>query len=333
VIDKGLADIAFIKGRTEGYDQFKDSVSVMDVSGVSEITGVSKEKLLELYDLLARPDQKVIVLYNIDSLWEKSKHDLKAIGNLLMVTGRAGKPGNGVILLRDHANSQGLLDMGVDTRYLPGQARGDQGAVSEALSAAWGTDVQVIATPVDLKAQLEAEKIKALLIFGEDPLAATANLRLTGGVEFMLVVDHFMTATATEADIVLPASLPVETEGSFTACDRRVQKIGKIFEPGQGMENWQIVSVLAEKLDSPLSYTSVKDIATEIRTVIPAYGSMNGSPFWGGAALFEKGFLTVNGKARFSLLPIDLSPCNSEKKPYVASENYFNLNVKGRLME
>jgi hypothetical protein len=71
----------------------------------------------------------------------------------------------------------------------------------------------------------------ALLVFGEDPLVATANLRLTGGVEFMLVVDHFMTATAAEADVVLPASLPAETDGSFTACDRRVQKIQKLFEP------------------------------------------------------------------------------------------------------
>jgi hypothetical protein len=60
---------------------------------------------------------------------------------------------------------------------------------------------------------------------------------------------------------------------------------------------------------------------------------VNGKPFWGGTTLFEKGFLTANGKGRFSLLPIDLSPCNLEKKPYVGSENYFNLNIKGRLME
>jgi predicted molibdopterin-dependent oxidoreductase YjgC len=112
-----------------------------------------------------------------------------------------------------------------------------------------------------------------------------------------------------------------------------VQKIEKIFEPAQGKENWQIVTALAEKLGSPLSYASVREISEEIRTVIPAYGSVNGSGFWGGAALFEKGFPTASGKARFSPLPVDLSPCNSEKKPYVASENYFNLNVKGRLME
>ena len=246
VIDNGLADNTFIESRTEGYSEFKASVSHMDAGGVSEITGVSKEKLRRLYDLLAQPDQKVIVLYNIDSLWEKSKHDLEAIGNFMMLTGRVGKPGNGIILLRDYANSQGLLDMGVDARYLPGQARNEHGAAVQELSITWGTDVRAVFRPVDLKAQLEGDRIKALLIFGEDPLIATSNLRLTGGVEFMLVVDHFMTATAMEADVVLPASLPLETEGSLTACDRRVQKVKKIFEPSAGMENWQIISALAE---------------------------------------------------------------------------------------
>ena len=69
----------------------------------------------------------------------------------------------------------------------------------------------------------------------------------------MVVVDSFMTATALEADVVLPASLPIETEGTFTACDRRVQATAKIFEPRTGMENWQILEALAEKMHIALT--------------------------------------------------------------------------------
>jgi predicted molibdopterin-dependent oxidoreductase YjgC len=119
VIDKGLADTAFIKSRAEGYETFKESVADLDLGGVSELTGVGKEKLTKLYDLVAHPDWNIIVVYNVDSLWEKSRNDLKAIGNFMMLTGRVGKPGNGIILLRDYSNSQGLFDMGADAPYSP----------------------------------------------------------------------------------------------------------------------------------------------------------------------------------------------------------------------
>ena len=77
--------------------------------------------------------------------------------------------------------------------------------------------------PVDLKDAMEKDRIKGLIVFGEDPLFRASNLKLTSGADFMVVVDCFMTETAMEADVVLPASLPIETEGTFTACDRRVQ--------------------------------------------------------------------------------------------------------------
>ena len=332
VIDKGLADTAFIKNRTEGFEAFKKSVADLDLGGVSELAGVSKEKLTRLYDLVARPDQNIVVVYNIDSLWEKSRNDLKAIGNFMMLTGRVGKPGNGIILLRDYSNSQGLLDMGADSGYLPGHIRPENAKGIKKLSSLWGVDLSTVFTPVNLKDLLERDKIKALLVFGEDLLAAPHNVRLTGGVEFMLVLDHFMTATAMEADVVLPASLPIETEGSFTACDRRVQQIAKIFEPRTGMENWRIIDTLARKLGLPFAYTSVKDIANEIRTAIPAYNDMNGGPFW-GQSLLRTTFMTTKGKGRFSALPIDISPYSVDKRQHVSSENYFLSNIKGKIME
>lgn len=330
VIGKGLADTDYIKKRTEGFDAFKESITNLNTSGVSELTGVSKERITKLYDLIAKPDQKIIVVYNIDSLWEKSSNDLRAIGNFLLLTGRIGKPGNGLILLREYANSQGLFDMGADPRYLPGHIRPENTKGVKDLSSLWGVDLTHIFTPTDLKEQLEGDRIKALLVFGEDPLAAARNVRLTGGIEFMLVLDYFMTPTAMEADVVLPASLPIETGGSFTACDRRVQETKAIFAPRSGMESWQIITGLANRLGTPFKYKSAKDVASEIRSAIPAYGATKSGLFW-GQPIFEKGFMTPDGKAKFSILKIDLSPCSVEKKQYVSSENYFRTNVKGRL--
>ena len=97
------------------------------------------------------------------------------------------------------------------------------------------------------------------------------------------------------------------------------------------MENWQIISGLANRLGAAFTYTSAREIASEIRAAIPAYDKTRSGSFW-EQAIFEKRFMTPNGKGRFSVLKIDLSPRSVEKKQYVSSENYFQANIRGRLV-
>ena len=112
LIQKGAIDRDCIDERTEGFEAFQRSVEKLDLESLSMITGVNKKKLQRLVDWIAQPQLNLIILYGPDSLREKAKHDLQAIGSLLLMQGRIGKPGNGLILLHDYANSQGLLDMG-----------------------------------------------------------------------------------------------------------------------------------------------------------------------------------------------------------------------------
>jgi formate dehydrogenase major subunit len=330
VIGKGLTDAKFIEKKTVGFKEFAQSVSRLDVDAVSGITGVRKEKIEELCDLIGNPELNVIVVYNIDSLWEKSSNDLKALGNLMMLTGRVGKQGNGIIIIRDFANSQGLFDMGLDTRYLPGNIRIGDSRRIKALGGAWGVDLKPVFGEVDLKNRMERDGIKALIIFGEDPLRATSNLRLTGSAEFILVVDNFMTATAMEADVVLPASVPIETSGSFTSCDRRVQRFAKIFEPASGMETWQIIDRLAQKLNVPVRFGSVDEIFAEIVKINPYYKGVEAGTFLQNP-FGKKGFATADGKGRFSSAATNVLPFNFDKKPFLSTDHYFDLKIRGKL--
>ena len=330
VIDRGLEDQTFVRDRTEGYDAFKKSLSALSIEAVAGMTGVDAAKLAELYDLIDKPDTNVVVLYSIDSLWEKSRNDLQALGNLMMITGRIGKPGNGLIILRDFANSQGLVDMGVDSKYLPGFIRVGETERIDNLGTRWDVDLKALFKPVDLVSALENDRIKALLIFGENPLREVSNLKFTGGAEFMLVVDHFMTETALEADVVLPAAMPVETSGSYTTCDRRVQRFTKVFEPRTGMENWQIIGELARRSTADMYFSSVDQIFSEIRETVTFYGNLATDGFWGKGFL-TKEFATATGKGRFSNITVDLDPTNAEKIPYLFSEHYFNTKLKAKL--
>jgi len=135
-----------------------------------------------------------------------------------------------------------------------------------------------------------------------------------------------------EADVVLPASLPIETEGTFTACDRRVQATARIFASPTGMDNGQIIRALAEKMNIPLGPEGQREIGEEIRKAVPSYGKMGDGAFW-GKGLFEERFMTPDGLARFALFGIDLTPHSGEKRCYLSGENYFDLHIRHKLME
>jgi formate dehydrogenase major subunit len=218
----------------------------------------------------------------------------------------------------------------VDPRYLPGYVTPGQKGI-ERFSKLWNTDLNEIFKPVNIEKKLRAKKIKALLIFGEDPFSANAAQKLLPGVEFILLIDFFKTATAERADVVLPASTPLESAGTYTACDRRVQRSEALFLPKSGWSNLEIISTLAEKLAMPLQLKTTDEIFNEIRQANPFYRNIAGEGFW-GKDLFRENFPTANGKGKFVPLTIELVTCNEEKQTILASETYLRSNIKNKLM-
>ncbi|MBN2733910.1 MAG: molybdopterin-dependent oxidoreductase [Methanomicrobiaceae archaeon] len=94
---------------------------------------------------------------------------------------------------------------------------------------------------------------KAYYVVGEDlgPLNA----------EFVVVQDSFLTATAQSADVVLPAAVYAEVDGTVTNAERRIQLVRKAQEPAEGIKaNWQIVADVAAKLGANLGFESAEEI-------------------------------------------------------------------------
>jgi formate dehydrogenase major subunit len=87
----------------------------------------------------------------------------------------------------------------------------------------------------DIYEYLEDGCLKNLFIFGEDPLGCGYHKVQVAGwlgvADFVVVQDYFMTDTAQHADIVLPASFPLESGGSFTNTQRVIQQFEARFTP------------------------------------------------------------------------------------------------------
>ena len=222
------------------------------------------------------------------------------------------------------SNSTGLLDMGVATRYLPGHVKHDEQAQIDKIARSWNAELKEIFKPTDLKSRLANEEIKAVLIFGEDPLADSENERLFNGVEFMLVTDLFQTETTGKADVVLPMASYVEQDGTFTACDLRVQKANKIFRPKSGKANWEFIAEIGSRFDDGFEYETSDDIYTEIMSVNRFYADTEPGEFW-GKNLYSNGF---SSEEKYADYEVDVSTQSPEKPMLLSSESFYKVKVK-----
>ena len=329
LIARGQIDHDFIKRHCENFDSYRASLAAWTLEKTAATTGVPAPRLKKALKMLG-PETKMVIVYGLDQCLEKSRDDLRSLAALTLQHGRIGQPGNGLILLRDYANAQGLLDMGVDPRYLPGHIVSGRKEI-ERFEQLWNTDVRQSFKPVDLKKSLQNKKIKAMLIFGENPLASGPAQKLIQGVEFVLLLDFFKTATAEDADVLLPASTPLESTGTYTACDRRVQQCDALLAPQGGLSNLEIITKLTERLAMPLSAKTAAEILTEIQQANPYYRTIAKNGFWGDD-LFRENFPTPDGKARFIPLNIELATCNDEKQIVLASETYIQSKIKNKLV-
>ena len=144
--------------------------------------------------------------------------------NLCIITGKVGKTSSGLISLKEKNNSQGLFDMGIFPELAVGMNRIDDQTFITKLKKAWHINSLPETINPDQHKLLEEGTIKNLFIFGEDPIGCAVNKdevrALLSKAEFKVVMDYFMTETASEADLIMPASLPIESGGSYSNTQR-----------------------------------------------------------------------------------------------------------------
>jgi len=121
------------------------------------------------------------------------------------------RPGTKVALLGERVNSRGASDMALLPERNPGYQAND----------AAGLDLAGI-----LAAQA-AGTLDALLVVGSNPARVAGFDAASLRKGFVVVSDIFLTATATEADVVLPATSLYEKNGTVTNSFGEIQRVSK----------------------------------------------------------------------------------------------------------
>ena len=281
ILSEGLHDQEFIKNRTEGFDELKEAVKEYDLVTVENITGVPAENIRKAARIYAASPTSTI-FYAMGITQHVAGTDcVKALANLAMICGKVGKENCGINPLRGQNNVQGACDMGALPPVLSGYQNVADETVRTKFENAWKVKLsdKPGITLIEMMHAIEAGKIKALYVMGEDPLLTDPNLthirEAMQKIEFLVVQDIFLIETARYADVVLPGVSFAEKEGTFTNTERRVQRVRKAIDPlGDAKPDWQIISALSEKMGYSMTYSNPSEIMDEIAQLTPSYGGI-----------------------------------------------------------
>lgn len=341
LIDNALIDRRYIDQHTTGFDQLKDSVSTYSPEYVSEITGLSSEQILTVASLFGKAKAAVIGWTMGVNHSTKGTETVNAINNLALVMGAVGKPGASPFSITGQCNAMGTRETGF-TSGLPGYRKFESASDREDLARIWGVSPERIPTsrglayPDIIEAAL-AKKIRALWVIATNPIVSYPNLDVLKqsleGLEFFVVQDGFHpTPTSELADLVLPAGIWGEKEGTYTNSERRVSKVNRaVNPPAEALADFDIFLAVAKKLgcydELFPSWTEPSDAFKEWKRVSAGrlcdYSGMNYEqleksggiqwPFPAGSSeiqttrLYADGkFPTEDGKAK--LIPVGWKP-------------------------
>lgn len=281
LIEENLYDKEYVAKYTEGFDKLWDVVKDYAPEQVEEVTGLNANQIRQAMRTYAAAPTAVIMWGMGVTQFGQGTEVVKGLATIAELTGNLGREGAGVAPVRGQNNVQGGCDMGVLPDLFPGYQKVTDAKIREKFAKAWGIDPEKMDKEEGVRItqvpHLALEgKIKAYYIMGEDPLQTEADLSLVRkGIEaldFLVVQDIFMTKTAEQADVILPATSWGEHGGVFTCADRGFQRFEKAIEPQYNVKrDWDIISQIATQMGYPMHYEDNKQIWDELRELCPLY--------------------------------------------------------------
>ncbi len=284
IIANDLHHKAFIELGTTGFETYEASVQDWSLERGEAVTGVPAEIIQEVAHGYAKADKAMICWTLGITEHHNAVDNVLSLINLGLLTGHVGRYGSGLNPLRGQNNVQGGGDMGAIPNKLPGfQDIEKDAAAREKFGKAW--DVEIVPKyGWHLTAMFEAMgrgDLTALYVIGENPANSEADAtranRLLENLDTLIVQDIFMTKTAEMADVVLPASnSALESEGSVTNSERRVQRVRKALEPpGDAKDDIWIIAQLAKRLGRDWGELTPREAWDECRSLSPMHAGMS----------------------------------------------------------
>ena len=281
ILDHDLADESFISGRTEGFEEFADSLHPFTLEYAQSVTGIPADDIARVATIYATEKPSTIFWTLGITEHENGSDNVSSLINLALITGNVGKPGTGLSPIRGQNNVQGGADMGAVAGSLPGYQPIMDVQIRQKFKEKWNRELPGFQgwKSTEMIDAARKGRLKFMYITGENSVRShpdtNGTIAALKKLDFLVVQDIFMTETAELADVVLPAASSFEHSGTFTNTERRVQLVKKIFNPpGEAKPDWEIYGMLAQKLGYDMNFDSSSSIMDEIASLVPSYAGI-----------------------------------------------------------
>jgi formate dehydrogenase major subunit len=173
LLERGAVDQDFVDRHTTGFESWKQHVKDLDWDVVDRATGLPREQIERVADLLAASSRTVFCWAMGITQHKHAVATVKEITNVALLQGNIGKPGAGLCPVRGHSNVQGDRTMGVWEK-LPAH-------FAEALRQEFGFDPphERGHDVVNTVRALQEGKVKVLVGLGGNFAAATPDSEVT----------------------------------------------------------------------------------------------------------------------------------------------------------
>jgi nitrate reductase NapA len=238
------------------FETFKKFVSRYDVDYVSELSGVPKQNLLDLAELYADPDVKVVSYWTMGfNQHTRGTWANNLVYNIHLLTGKISEPGNGPFSLTGQPSACGTArEVGTFAHRLPADLVVKNEGHRKFAEKIWKLPQGTLNGKPGYHAVLQNRmlkdgKLNVYWVMCNNNVQAAANLNeetLPGyrnPDNFIVVSDPYPTVTAQAADLILPTAMWVEKEGAYGNAERRTQFWRQqVDAPGDSHSDlWQIV--------------------------------------------------------------------------------------------
>ena len=328
-VREGFVDESYVAARTTGFAGVRDAVAGYWPDRVERMTGVSAADLREAVRRLATAPSAMILTARGAEQHYGGTDTVQAFINLALALGLPGRPCSGYGTLTGQGNGQGGREHGQKADQLPGYRRIDDPAARAHVAGVWGIDPDDLPGPGRSAMEMldglgTADGVRTLLVFASNIVVSAPHrdrvLDRLRALDFLAVSDFFLSETAAEADVVLPAAQWAEEEGTMTNLEGRVLRRRRVLPPPDGvLDDLTVLFNLARELGRGEYFSAdPRAVFDELRRAsaggIADYAGISyeridaeQGVFWpcpaedhpGTPRLFTDRFATPDGRARF----------------------------------
>lgn len=275
LIKENMVDRSFIDNHTVGFSELEQLTKTYTPERVSEITGVSIEKITESARLFGQAKNGYVLFARGIEQHSNGSDTVSSYVNLSLLTGKIGRKGAGFATFTGQGNGQGGREHGQKADQLPGYRKITDPEARKYIADVWGIDEAEIPGPgmsaFELLRSL-GDEVKGLLLICSNPMVSAPSVgdvkKYLEKLDFFVAMDMFLSESAELADVVLPSTVWVEDTGTTTNVEGRVVLLKGIDRtPGQAKRDWQILCDIADRLGRGkyFQYNSPREIFDELR--------------------------------------------------------------------